>query len=542
MTDIEIAKKAKKMSIKDLALSIGLHEEDVMFYGMDKAKINKVPFNDNETKRGKLILVTAINPTPYGEGKTTVSIGLSDALHRLGKRVVLTLREPSMGPVFGMKGGATGGGYSQVVPMDDINLFFTGDMSAIEAANNLICAAIDNHIYFGNELDIQKVVFNRCLDVNDRSLRKIMIDNHSTSFTITAASEIMALLCLAEDIDDLRRRVGNIVVGYNSKDQMVYAKQLGIEGAIVTLLKNAIKPNLVQTLENTPAIIHGGPFANIAHGCNSIVATKMALSLGDYVVTEAGFGADLGAEKFFDIKCRTANLKPDLVLVVATIKALKYNALVKKDKILDPDVLAVKKGLSNLEVHVQNMYKFNSNVMVVLNKYDTDSIDEINTVIDFCHQNNIAVSVCDSYKNGSSGAVDMANKSLEMLGNANNFKLLYDDNVNIKDKIAKIAKEIYRASDVIYSDCAENTINRLEKDGFGKLPICVAKTQYSLSDDAKKLGAFYEHTIHVRDVKLYSGAEFIVVYLGDIITMPGLSKEPNYLKIDCIDDEIVGLS
>lgn len=538
MTDIEIAREAKMLPIVEIAKKLGIREDELLLYGNDKAKINI----KNKDSKGKLILVTAINPTPYGEGKTTVSIGLADALNKLNKRVVLALREPSMGPVFGMKGGATGGGFSQILPMDDINLFFTGDMSAIEAANNLLCAAIDNHIYFGNELDIAKVTFKRCVDVNDRTLRYTAVGGEDKSFTITAASEIMALLCLANDLDDLKRKLGNIVIGYDSKGNMIYARQLKVEGAMTVLLKDAMKPNLVQTLENTPAFIHGGPFANIAHGCNSIVATKTALSLGDYVVTEAGFGSDLGAEKFFDIKCRLGNLKPDCVLIVVTIKALKYNASIDKDKIMDCNVDAVRKGLPNLKVHIENMLKFNSNVMVVLNKYETDYDNEVMVVQDYCRDFGVCFSVCTSYKDGSNGAIDVANKTIKLLESNNNFKYLYPDNLSIKDKINKIAVEIYRAKDVEYSEEALNKISNLEKNGLNYLPICVAKTQYSLSDDAKKVGADYEHVIHVRDIQLYSGAGFIVVYLGNIITMPGLSKEPNYLKIDYIDNKIVGLS
>lgn len=538
MTDIEIAREAKMLPIVEIAKKLGISEDELLLYGNDKAKINI----KNKDSKGKLILVTAINPTPYGEGKTTVSIGLADALKKLNKKVVLALREPSMGPVFGMKGGATGGGFSQILPMDDINLFFTGDMSAIEAANNLLCAAIDNHIYFGNELDIAKVTFKRCVDVNDRTLRYTVVDGEDKSFTITAASEIMALLCLANDLDDLKRKLANIVIGYDSKGNMIYAYQLKVEGAMTVLLKDAMKPNLVQTLENTPALIHGGPFANIAHGCNSIVATKTALSLGDYVVTEAGFGSDLGAEKFFDIKCRLGNLKPDCVLIVVTIKALKYNASIDKDEIMDCNVDAVRRGLPNLKVHIENMLKFNSNVMVVLNKYETDYDDEVMAVQNYCQDFGVCFSVCTSYRDGSNGAIDVANKAIELLQNNNNFKYLYSDNLSIKDKINKIAFEIYRAKDVEYSDEALNRISNLEKKHLGYLPICVAKTQYSLSDDAKKVGADYEHVIHVMDIQLYSGAGFIVVYLGNIITMPGLSKKPNYLKIDYVDNKIVGLS
>lgn len=538
MTDIEIAHKAAKLPIGKVAKKIGLSSDELILYGDDKAKINKIPGE----KKGKLILVTATNPTPYGEGKTTVSIGLADALNSLNKNVLLALREPSLGPVFGMKGGATGGGYSQIVPMEDINLFFTGDMSAIEAANNLLCAAIDNHIYFGNRLGIEKIAFQRCLDVNDRTLRNITANNRSYSFTITAASEIMALLCLAKDLDDLREKIGNIVIGYNVNNEMIYARSLHIEGAMLALLKDAFKPNLVQTLENTPAIVHGGPFANIAHGCNSLSATRLALSLGDYVVTEAGFGSDLGAEKFFDIKCRKGNIAPDCVVIVTTLRSLKYNAHVPKNNINLCDVSSVKSGLSNLQVHIENMKKFNSNIIVALNRFSSDTVEEIEVVKNFCKNLGVAFSMCDAYSRGSAGALDLAEVTLGVLDNENNFKLLYDDNLSIKEKIEKISTEIYRANDVLYTDIALEKIAYLTENNMGNLPICVAKTQYSLSDDKNKIGITKDHIIHVKDIKVYSGAGFIVVYLGNIIDMPGLPKEPNYLNIDVLENEIIGLS
>jgi len=538
MTDIEISREAKKMNISDICSNLGLSSDQVILYGNDKAKIDI----KEKSIRGKLILVTATNPTPYGEGKTTVSIGLADALKSLNKNAILALREPSMGPVFGMKGGATGGGYSQIVPMEDINLFFTGDMPAIEEANNLISAAIDNHIYFGNQLGIEEIVFERCVDVNDRALRNVRLSSGSTRFNITAASEIMALLCLSNDLDDLKEKVGNIIVGYTKDKKEVFVKDLHVEGAVTAILKDAIKPNIVQTLENTPAIVHGGPFANIAHGCNSIIATKTALTLGDYVITEAGFGSDLGAEKFFDIKCRKAGIEPDCVVIVSTIKSLKYNALVDKENILKPNKVKVEEGLPNLIVHIENMKKFSSNVVVVLNKFRTDTVEEINVVKDYCSKNNILFAISDAYMNGSKGAIDVANKVLEALDKENEVDYIYNLNDSIKDKIEKISHEIYRASNIEYSSKAEEVINYLQNNKYSNLPICIAKTQYSLSDDLKKLGAFYEHNIHVRDVKLYNGAGFIVVYLGDIISMPGLSKEPNYLNIDVVDDKIVGLS
>ncbi len=538
MTDIEIAHKAAKLPIGKVAKKIGLSSDELILYGDDKAKINKIPGE----KKGKLILVTATNPTPYGEGKTTVSIGLADALNSLNKNVLLALREPSLGPVFGMKGGATGGGYSQIVPMEDINLFFTGDMSAIEAANNLLCAAIDNHIYFGNRLGIKKIAFQRCLDVNDRTLRNITANNRSYSFTITAASEIMALLCLANNLDDLREKIGNIVIGYNANNEMIYARSLHIEGAMLALLKDAFKPNLVQTLENTPAIVHGGPFANIAHGCNSLNATRLALSLGNYVVTEAGFGSDLGAEKFFDIKCRKGNIAPDCVVIVTTLRSLKYNAHVPKNDINLCDVSSVTRGLSNLQVHIENMKKFNSNIIVALNKFASDTVEEIEVVKNFCKNLGVAFSMCDAYSRGSAGALDLAEVTLGVLDNENNFKLLYDDNLSIKEKIEKISTEIYRANDVLYTDIALEKIAYLTENNMGNLPICVAKTQYSLSDDKNKIGITKDHIIHVKDIKVYSGAGFIVVYLGNIIDMPGLPKEPNYLNIDVLENEIIGLS
>ena len=538
MTDIEISRQAKKLDIKSICSNLGIKDDEVILYGNDKAKIDLKEISP----KGKLILVTATNPTPYGEGKTTVSIGLGDALKRLNKSVVLALREPSMGPVFGMKGGATGGGYSQVVPMEDINLFFTGDMPAIEAANNLISAAIDNHIYFGNELGIDRIVFERCVDVNDRALRNVELSSGNTRFNITAASEIMALLCLSNDLNDLKEKVGNIIIGYTKEDKPVFAKELHIEGSVAAILKDAIKPNIVQTLENTPAIIHGGPFANIAHGCNSIIATKTALTLGDYVITEAGIGSDLGAEKFFDIKCRKAGLKPDCVVLVTTIKTLKYNSLVSKEDILKPNTEKVKEGLPNLIVHIENMKKLSTNVVVALNKYSTDTVEEINIVKEYCEQNNILFAISDAYTNGSEGAIELANKVEEALEKENKVNYIYELNDSIKDKIEKISKEIYRTEDVEYSEEANKIIDYLERNNMSNLPICVAKTQYSLSDDAKKLGAFYQHTIHVRDIKIYNGAGFIVVYLGDIISMPGLSRKPNYLNIDVVDNKIVGLS
>ncbi len=538
MNDIDIAQNNVLENIVKVAKKIDLNSDDLVLYGDFKAKIKKVP----SKRKAKLILVTAINPTPYGEGKTTVSIGLGDALNKLNKKPVIVLREPSMGPVFGIKGGATGGGYSQVVPMEDINLHFTGDFHAITAANDLLCAAIDNHIYHGNSLDIQKVVFKRCLDVNDRALRKISLEKRNDSFSITAASEIMALFCLADSIDDLKRRLGNIIIGYNSKNEVVYAKDLHIEGALTVLLKDAFLPNLVQTLEHTPTIIHGGPFANIAHGCNSIIATELGLSLGEYMVTEAGFGADLGAEKFLDIKCRKASISPDCIVLVATIKALKYNAYVDSGHILEENVDAVKAGLANLGRHIENLSKYGIPVVVCLNKFATDSESEIKAVEDFCLKKGTTFSTSTAYTDGGSGAIDLANKVITACSLKSNFKLLYDDNSSISDKIEKVCCEIYRASEIEYSSKALEKIDAIEKIGRSNLPICVAKTQYSFSDDAKKLGAPNDFKVYVRDICLYNGAEFVTVLLGNIMTMPGLPKVPNYEKIDLIDGKIVGLS
>lgn len=538
MTDIEIARKADKKNIKEIASLLGLDDDDYIMYGNDKAKIVKKP-TDN---KGKLILVTAISPTPYGEGKTTVSIGLGDAFRKLHKNSVIVLREPSMGPVFGMKGGATGGGYSQVIPMEDINLHFTGDFHAITAANDLLCAAIDNHIYHGNELGIQEVTFNRCLDVNDRALRRIQLEGRNEKFNITAASEIMALFCLATSYDDLKKMLGDIVIGYDANQNMILAKDLHIEGALATLLKDAFYPNLVQTLEHTPTIIHGGPFANIAHGCNSITATKLGLSLGDYVITEAGFGADLGAEKFFDIKCRKAEITPDCVVLVATIKALKYNAGVLKDDILVENVDAVRKGICNLEAHVSNLEKFGVPIVVCLNAYDSDSNLEQQVVLDWCREHHLLSCISTAYANGGEGAVSVAKTVEEALAKENKFQYLYQDEESIYDKISKLAMEIYHANRVEYSDEALRKIQLLEKNNLSYLPICGAKTQYSLSDDAKKLGNPVDYPIYVRDIELYHGAGFITVLFGSILRMPGLPKHPNYEKIDLVDGNIIGLS
>ena len=542
MTDIEIARKTKKKPIRLIGKNLGICNA-LEYYGTDKAKIDikKLPKKEN----GKLILVTAVSPTPYGEGKTTVSIGLGDAFHRLGDNVVLALREPSMGPVFGLKGGATGGGKSQIVPMEDINLHFTGDFHAITSANNLLCAAIDNHLFQGNELNIDPdtICFYRCMDMNDRALRKIQIGlsmkkevPRSDSFQITAASEIMTIFCLSEDEADLRRRLDQILIGYTYDKKPVYAKDLKVTGAMTVLLKEAMKPNLVQTLEHTPVIVHGGPFANIAHGCNSIIATKTALQLGDYVVTEAGFGSDLGAEKFLDIKCRKAGISPDAIVLVVTLKALKYNAGVPKEEITKENPQAVKEGLPNLQVHLENMKRYGVPVVVCLNKFQTDTKKEIDVLIDYCEQNQVSLAISTAYKDGGKGAIELATVLKEEMKNHYRFQTLYDENLEIKEKIAILAHDIYRADRVEYTKEAEEQIAQIEKLNRNHLPICVAKTQYSISDDATLLNAPIGNTIHVRSVRLYNGAEFITVLLGNIVTMPGLPKVSAYEAID-LDDE-----
>lgn len=537
--DLEIAKNSAMLEIDKVACKLGINDKYLENYGKYKAKISLDLMNELENKKnGKLILVTATNPTPYGEGKTTTSIGINDALNRIGKKSLVVLREPSLGPVFGIKGGATGGGYSQVVPMEDINLHFTGDIHAIGACNNLLCAIIDNHIYHGNELniDVDTIKFNRCLDINDRSLRNCVIASNNIDgvercekFNITVASEIMAILCLATDIDDLKYRLGNIFVAYNKDGKAIYAKDLNCEGALALLLKDAIKPNLVQTLENNPAIIHGGPFANIAHGCNSLIATKMGLKLSDYVVTEAGFGADLGAEKFLDIKCRIGNLKPDLIIINTTIRSLKYNGNQELEKEID----ILKSGLVNLDAHVKNMHKYLDNVMVCLNKFTTDTDEEIECIKEYCLSHDVPFEVIDSFKLGSDGGLSVARKIVDLIDNKDsNFKLLYDNNISIIEKIRKVSREIYGANDIEISDEVIKEISRLEDMGYGKLPVCIAKTQYSLSDNPKLLGRPTNFNIHIREVRLCSGAGFIVVIAGNIMTMPGLSKTPAYLNMN----------
>lgn len=545
LTDIEIAQGCKMKKIYEVSKDLGISDDDIEPYGHYKAKLSENLFQELKNKPdGKLILVTAINPTPAGEGKTTISVGLAEAMHVICKKAVLALREPSLGPVFGIKGGAAGGGYAQVVPMEDINLHFTGDMHAITAANNLLCALLDNHIQQGNALGIdqRRIMFKRCMDMNDRALRNIIVGlggkingvPREDSFQITVASEIMAILCLAADLDDLKTRLERILVAYTYDNKPVYAKDLNGCGAMVALLKDALKPNLVQTLENTPAIMHGGPFANIAHGCNSVRATKLALKLGDYVITEAGFGSDLGAEKFFDIKCRFANLKPSCVVLVATIRALKYNGGIPKTELTEENVEALKKGIVNLKTHIENMHKFGVPVVVAINRFHTDSEAEIAYIKEFCEDMGVEVSLAEIFAKGGKGGTDLAQKVCKTIETKeSNYKPLYDEKLPIKEKLGIIAKEIYRADGVIFTAQAEKAIKEITELGFGDIPVCVAKTQYSLSDDPTKLGKPENFEITVRDVRLSAGAGFVVALTGDIMTMPGLPKVPAANKIDC---------
>ena len=553
-SDIQIAQEAKMEPIVKIAEKLNLSEDDIELYGKYKCKISLDVLNNNKDKKdGKLVLVTAINPTPAGEGKSTVTVGLGQALCKTGKKAVIALREPSLGPVFGVKGGAAGGGYAQVVPMEDINLHFTGDMHAITTANNLLCAAIDNHIHQGNVLriDSRRIIFKRVMDMNDRALRNIVVGMggkvngflREDGFMITVASEIMAILCLATSLSDLKERMGNILIAYDLDGNPVYAKQLEVQGAMALLMKDAVKPNLVQTLENTPAIIHGGPFANIAHGCNSIVATKMALKLGDVVVTEGGFGADLGAEKFLDIKCRYGNLTPDCVVIVATMRALKHHGGVKKEELNTPNVEALAKGIVNLEKQIENMKKYNVPVVVAINKFVTDSNEEIQFIKDFCEKLEVKVALSDVWAKGGEGGLELANIVNEVLDNEeSNFKVLYDEKDTIKDKILTIAKEIYGAKNVLYTPAANRQIAELERFELDKLPICMAKTQYSLSDNPALLGRPENFDITVKEVRVSNGAGFIVVLTGDIMTMPGLPKVPAANRMDILENgEIVGL-
>lgn len=548
LTDIEIAKQADIKPISDIAEKLGISADELEFYGKYKAKLPLSLLKKYENKEdGKLILVTAINPTPAGEGKTTVTVGLGEAMNRIGKKAVIALREPSMGPVFGIKGGAAGGGYAQVIPMEDINLHFTGDMHAITAANNLLCAIIDNHIQQGNELriDPRRILFKRCLDMNDRALRNVVIGlggkvngvPREDGFMITVASEIMAILCLSSGIKDLKERLGSILTAYTYDGTPVYARDLNAVGSMAALLKDAIKPNLVQTLENTPALMHGGPFANIAHGCNSVTATRLALKLGDYCITEAGFGADLGAEKFLDIKCRCAGLKPSCVVIVATIRALKYNGGVPKTELSKENIVALKNGIVNLETHIENMRKYGLPVVVAINRFATDTEAEIETIEAFCKEKDVPVSLTEVFAHGGEGGKELAEKVVKTIETKEaHFKPIYDEKLSIKEKLNVLAKEIYRAGDVVFTSNAEKAISEIEKLGKDKLPICVAKTQYSLSDDPQKLGSPKGFTLTVRDVRLSAGAGFIVALTGNIMTMPGLPKQPAAYKIDVDDD------
>lgn len=550
LSDIEIAQNAEMKRIDEIAGNLGISSDYLEPYGHYKAKLSESLYSKLESKPdGKLILVTAINPTPAGEGKTTVSVGLAEAMAKIGKKAVLALREPSLGPVFGIKGGAAGGGYSQVVPMEDINLHFTGDMHAITSANNLLCAVIDNHLQQGNALKIdqRRIMFKRCLDMNDRALRNIVVGlggkvngvPREDGFQITVASEVMAILCLATSLADLKKRLENILVAYNLDGEPVFARELGCCGAMTALLKDALKPNLVQTLENNPALIHGGPFANIAHGCNSIRATKLALKLGDYCITEAGFGSDLGAEKFFDIKCRYGGLTPSCVVMVATIRALKYNGGVPKSALSSENLPALEKGIENLRTHIENMYKYHIPVVVAINRFGSDTDDEIQFVEKFCADMGVEVSMCEVFAKGGAGGTDLAEKvceTIQLCSGNNQFRPIYDTDMPIKDKIETVAREIYRADGVNYTAQAEKSIAEIEKLGFGHLPVCIAKTQYSLSDNPSLLGKPENFRITVRDAKLSSGAGFVVIYTGDILTMPGLPKVPSAMKIDCDND------
>lgn len=550
-SDIEIAQDAELKPIKEVAASLGLSEDDLELYGKFKAKLSdecmKKAANNPD---GKLILVTAINPTPAGEGKTTTSIGLGQAFGKMGINACLALREPSLGPCFGIKGGAAGGGNAQVVPMEDLNLHFTGDFHAITTANNLLAAMVDNHIQQGNELGIdpRAVVWKRCLDINDRNLRNIVVGLGAKAdgmvredhFVITVASEIMAILCLADDMNDLKKRLGRIIVAYNFDGEPVTADDVGATGSMAALLKDALKPNMIQTLEHTPALVHGGPFANIAHGCNSVRATKMAMKLADYTITEAGFGADLGAEKFFDIKCNMAGLKPDCVVLVATVRALKYNGGVPKDELTNENVDALKKGICNLEKHIENLQKYNVPIVVTLNAFVSDTDREVEFVKNFCEERGCEFALSKVWELGGEGGKELAQAVIDSINNKpSNFKPLYDNNLTIEEKIEKVAKEIYGAKDVAYSKAASRELARLKKLGFDNMPVCMAKTQYSLSDDASLLGRPTDFTLNIREITVSAGAGFIVAITGQIMTMPGLPKKPAALSIDVTDEGVI---
>ncbi len=550
LTDIEIAQQAKLRLIKDVASDIDINEDELEFYGKYKAKLSdELSERVSKNKDGKLVLVTAINPTPAGEGKTTTSAGLGQAMAKIGKKAIIALREPSLGPVFGIKGGAAGGGYSQVLPMEDINLHFTGDMHAITSANNLLCAMLDNHMQQGNVLGIdpRRILFKRCLDMNDRALRNVVIGlggkvngvPREDGFIITVASEVMAILCLANDISDLKKRLGNILVAYTYDGNPVFCKDIKADGAMTALLKDALKPNLVQTLEGTPAIMHGGPFANIAHGCNSVRATKLALKLGDYCITEAGFGSDLGAEKFLDIKCRYAGIAPSCIVIVATCRALKYNGGVPKAEVSEPNLDALKNGIVNLGVHIDNMNKYGVPVVVAINRFYTDSEEELKYIEDYCHQRGAEFALSDVFCEGGNGGVDLAKKVVEACEKPSDFKLLYDNDLTIKEKMNRIATEIYGADKVNYTPQAEKALKDVVALGGDKLPVCVAKTQYSLSDNPALLGAPKGFDITVRDVRISNGAGFVVVYTGNIMTMPGLPKVPAANNIDVDENNVI---
>ncbi len=553
LSDIEIANNAKLNNIVDIAKNINLSLDDLELYGNFKAKIsNKTLKNIRNNKTGKLILVTATSPTPMGEGKTTTTIGLGQAFKKLNKKVIITLREPSLGPCMGVKGGATGGGFSQVVPMDEINLHFTGDIHAITAANNLISSLIDNHIFHGNTLnfDLNNITWNRCVDLNDRSLRNIVIGLNNNGivredrFVITVASEIMAILCLAEDADDLKEKLAQIIVGYNKDEKPIFLNDLEAVGAVAALLKDAIKPNLVQSLEGVPTIIHGGPFANIAHGCNSVIATKTALHLSDYVITEAGFGADLGAEKFFDIKCRKANIQPHCAVIVTTCRSLKFNGSLVKDELCKTNLEAIKLGIINLERHIKNIRKYNVPVVVAINRFDFDSEQELQYIQDFCKNLGVKAVINDAWAKGGEGSLDLANAVINLINNNDlDFKLLYDIKSTVKEKINTIAQEIYGAGEVVFSAKANKKIKKIHELNLSNLPICIAKTQYSFSDNPKLLGAPVNFKFNISDIELSNGAGFIVAIAGDIMLMPGLPKKPAATELDIINngEEIIGL-
>lgn len=553
-TDIQIAQEAELMHIKDVAASIGISEEELEFYGKHKAKLSDELWEKvKDRKDGKLVLVTAINPTPAGEGKTTITVGLGEAFAKINKKAIIALREPSLGPCFGIKGGAAGGGYAQVLPMEDLNLHFTGDFHAITSANNLLAAMLDNHIQQGNALGIdpRNIVWKRCVDMNDRVLRNIVVglgnkmdgmvrEDH---FVITVASEIMAILCLADDLADLKRRLGRIIVAYTFEGNPVTADDLQATGAMTALLKDAIKPNMIQTLEHTPALVHGGPFANIAHGCNSVRATKLALKISDITITEAGFGADLGAEKFMDIKCRKAGLKPDAVVLVATVRALKYNGGVAKQDLGEENLEALKKGIVNLEKHIENIQKYGVPVVVTLNSFVTDTEAENEFIRSFCEERDCEFALAKVWEKGGEGGIELAKKVLDTLENKeSNFHVLYEDELSLTEKIEKISKEIYGANGVVYEPAAKKQLAKIEEMGFGHFPICMAKNQYSLSDDAKKLGRPENFDIHIREVYVSAGAGFVVALTGAVMTMPGLPKVPAANNIDVTDDgKITGL-